>query len=75
MIAGQALGLNRRISERELDRMTADMPQGLAALRQEIEAQNAEYPAPVRVFLGGELRLVRTVENVVLPFMLERLKP
>ena len=73
--AGQALGLNRRISERELDRMTADMPQGLAALRQEIEAQNAAYPAPVRVFLGGELRLVRTIENVVLPFMLERLKP
>ena len=31
--------------------------------------------APARVFLGGELRLVRTVEHVVLPFMLERLKP
>jgi len=55
--------------------MTADMPQGLAALRQEFEAQNAEYLTPVRVFLGGELRLVRTVENVVLPFMLERVKP
>ncbi|UUZ62567.1 hypothetical protein LP417_21695 [Polaromonas sp. P1-6] len=55
--------------------MTADMTQGLAVLRQEIEAQNAEYLAPARVFLGGELRLVRTVENVVRPFMLERLKP
>ena len=55
--------------------MTVDMPQGLAALRQEFEAQNAAYPAPVRVFLGSELRLVRTIENVVLPFMLERVKP
>ena len=44
-------------------------------MRRAIEAQNAKYPAHVRVFLGGELRLVRTVENVVLPFMLERLKP
>ena len=68
--AGEALGLNRRISERELDRMTAALPDALAAVLAEIEAQNADYPAPVRVFLGGELRLLRAVQNVVLPFML-----
>ena len=68
--AGEALGLNRRISERELDRMTVALPDALAAVLAEIEAQNADYPAPVRVFLGGELRLLRAVQNVVLPFML-----
>jgi serine/threonine-protein kinase HipA len=70
--AGEALGLNRRISERELDRMTAALPNALAAVLAEIEAQNADYPVPVRVFLGGELRLLRAVQNVVLPFMLQR---
>ncbi len=70
--AGEALGLNRRISERELDRMTAALPDALAAVLAEMEAQNADYPAPVRVFLGGELRLLRAVQNVVLPFMLGR---
>ena len=72
--AGEALGLNRRISERELDRMTAALPQAFAAVRDEIEAQNLAYSAPVKVFLGGESRLLRAIENVVLPFMLQRVK-
>jgi serine/threonine-protein kinase HipA len=72
--AGEALGLNRRISERELDRMTSALPQTFAAVRGEIEAQNLAYSASVKVFLGGELRLLRAIENVVLPFMLQRVK-
>jgi serine/threonine-protein kinase HipA len=74
LAAGEALGLNRQISERELDRMTAAMPKALAAVRTEIEAQNRDHPAAVKVFLGGELRLLRAIENVVLPFMLQRVK-
>ena len=74
LAAGEALGLNRRISERELDRMTAAIPASLQTVRTEIELQNTDYPEPVRVFLGGELRLLRAIENVVLPFMLQRVK-
>jgi serine/threonine-protein kinase HipA len=72
--AGEALGLNRRISERELDQMTAALPQALEAVRTEIKMQNQNYPAAARVFLGGELRLLRAIENIVVPFMLRRMK-
>lgn len=70
--AGEALGLTRRIGERELDRMTASLPLVLADLIQDIEDQNAGYPKPVRVFLGGELRAVRAIQHVVVPDMLQR---
>ena len=72
--AGEALGLDRRISERELDRMTSALPSAFAAVRGEIEAQNLAYPAPVKRFLGGELRLLLAIEKIVIPFMVKRVK-
>jgi serine/threonine-protein kinase HipA len=74
LLAGEALGLNRRISERELDRMTSALPQAFADVRGEIEVQNLAYPAPVKRFLGGELRLLLTIEKIVIPFMVGRVK-
>ena len=70
--AGEALGLTRRISERELDHMTRSLPLVLAELIQEVETQNAGYPEAVRVFLGGELRLLRAIQHVVVADMLQR---
>jgi serine/threonine-protein kinase HipA len=70
--AGEALGLNRRISERELDRMTSALPPAFAAVRGEIEAQNLAFPEPVKRFLGGELRLLLAIEKIVTPFMVGR---
>jgi hypothetical protein len=46
----------------------------LDALVRQIEAQNAHYPKPVGVFLGGEKRLISTIRHLVVPDMLERLK-
>jgi hypothetical protein len=46
-------GLPRRLGERELDRLTRDLPPALNALEQRIERENTGYPEPVRVFLGG----------------------
>ena len=74
LLAGQALGLDRRISERELDRMTNALPQAFAAVRSEIEAQNMVYPAAAKRFFGGESRLLLTIEKIVIPFMVERVK-
>jgi serine/threonine-protein kinase HipA len=74
LLAGEALGLNRRISERELDRMASALPPAFAALRKEIEAQNLAYPTPVKRFLGGELRLLLAIEKIVIPFMVGRVK-
>lgn len=70
--AAEALGLTPRIGERELRRMTEALPHALAALVQAVEQDNAHYPEPVRTQLGGELRLLRTVQHVVVPEMLAR---
>ncbi len=72
--AGEALGLTRRISERELARMSAAMPQALTAIRIDIESQNQGHAAPAARFLAGEMRVLRAIEGIVLPFMLARVK-
>ena len=71
--AGEALGLPRRLGERELDRLTRGLLPAVNALEQRIEHENARYPQPVHVFLGGERRLVSTINHIVVPDMLERL--
>lgn len=72
LAAADALGLTRRISERELNRMAEAMPEILASLVREIESENTHYPPSVRVQLGGELRLLRTMQHLVIPEMLSR---
>lgn len=74
LLAGEALGLDRRISERELDRMTNALLQAFTAVRREIEAQNLVYPAAAKRFFGGELRLLLTIEKIVIPFMVGRVE-
>jgi len=51
----------------------ADLLVALNALEQRIERENADYPEPVRVFLGGERRLVSTIKHVIVRDMLQRL--
>ena len=68
--AGIALGLSRRISERELNGIAAALPQALEVVRTDIDAQNKGYPPPVKPFLAGEMRVLRAIENIVVPFML-----
>ena len=71
--AAQALGLTKRIGERELQRMSAALPQALAKLVQEIEEENTHYPDFIRNQLGGELRLLRTIQHLIVPDMLSRI--
>jgi len=71
--AGKVLGLPQRLGERELDRLTKGLPPALSALEQRIERENADYPEPVRVFLGGERRLVSTLTHVIARDMLQHL--
>jgi serine/threonine-protein kinase HipA len=70
--AGEALGLTRRICERELDRLVRALPGALEELATAIAAENALYPDPVRVFLAGEARLTRTLQHLIVPEMLKR---
>ena len=71
--AGEALGLPRRLGERELDRLTRGLLPAVNALEQRIEHQNVAYPQPVHVFLGGERRMVSTISHIIVRDMLERL--
>lgn len=74
LAAAEALGLSRRIGERELHRMTNGLPQALADLVQEVEEDNAHCLEPVRARLGGELRLLRTIQHLVVPEILKRVE-
>lgn len=74
LAAGAALGLSRRISERELGRMSAVMPEVLKVVRLEIEAENADGLPETKIHFAGELRLLRAIEHVVVPFILERVR-
>ena len=71
--AGEAFGLPRRVGERELERLTRNLQPALNALEQRIERENGDYPEPVRVFLGGERRLVSTIKHVIVKDMIQRL--
>ena len=66
--------MNRRIAARELDRLGRDLPPALNELEQRIERENVDYPAPVRVFLAGETRLIATIKHIVVGEMLQRLE-
>jgi hypothetical protein len=66
-------GLPRRPSERELDRLTTGLLPALNALEQRLERENADYPQPVHVFLGGEPRLISTIKHIIVKDMLQRL--
>ncbi|MBK7002622.1 MAG: HipA domain-containing protein [Rhodoferax sp.] len=65
-----ALGLTRRIGERELHRMVDAMPNALAELVQRIQVENEKLPEQARPYSGGEMRLLRTMQHLVIPEML-----
>ncbi|QHJ01072.1 type II toxin-antitoxin system HipA family toxin [Xylophilus rhododendri] len=74
LLAGEALGLPRRIGERELDRLRAGIAAAVPATIAAIEAENRLSPQGAAV-LGGELRLLRTIQHVVVAEMLRRTAP
>ena len=73
LAAAQALGLTKAIGEREMDKMADLMPKALTSLLVQIQAENQTLPESARVYLGGEIRLLNTIQHVVVPEMLRRL--
>ena len=73
--AAQMLGLTKRIGERELQRMSSELPKALAELVHEVEEENARYAYSdsIRNQLGGEIRLLRTIQYLIVPDMLSRI--
>lgn len=70
--AGVALGLPQRLSERELTRLTTELAKVIPKYVADLEAENQRFPQAVHPYLGGELRLVRTIQHVVVRDMLDR---
>jgi serine/threonine-protein kinase HipA len=72
--AGVALGLRKSIGERELNRMMAAMPGALEVLIREVSDDNTRLPQAATRFLAGELRLLATLQHVVVPETMARLR-
>lgn len=72
--AGEALGLRKSIGDRELNRMMAAMPGALEELIHEVSDDNARLPQAAVQFLAGELRLLSTLQHLVVPEMMARLR-
>lgn len=70
--AGEVLGLARATAERELDRMLKGLPAAVSKVMGTIETQNLQLPEPARVFLAGEMRLLRAVQHIIVPDMVAR---
>jgi serine/threonine-protein kinase HipA len=73
LAAAEVLGLTKAIGERELNRMSETMPKALARLSAQVQAENQTLPESARVYLGGEIRLLNTIQHLVVPEMLKRL--
>lgn len=74
LLAAEALGLTRGVGERELDRLVKALPVALEAVLADIARQDTRWPAPAQVYLGGQARLLRTVQAVVVAEMVGRLR-
>jgi serine/threonine-protein kinase HipA len=72
--AGEMLGLPKAIGERELNRMMAALPEALDELIQEISDENTQLPPAAKPFLAGEMRLLATMQHLVVPEILGRLR-
>lgn len=70
--AAQYLGLTKTIAERELDRIVGLMPKALNDLMTEIQRENRKLPESTHIYLGGETRLLNTIQHLVIPEMLDR---
>lgn len=70
--AGAELGIPEQVCLRELSSMRARLPDALKNLQDEIAADNAQLLEAAKPYLAGERRLIRVIESIVLPFMLER---
>lgn len=70
--SGVILGLTPGICTRELDRMSKAIPVELDKIIQEVERENLQLSAQARPFLGGEMRLLRTIRYLIVPDMIAR---
>jgi serine/threonine-protein kinase HipA len=72
--SGEALGLRKSIGERELNSMMAAMPGALEELIHEVTDDNTRLPQAAMQFLAGELPLLATLQHLVVPEMMARLR-
>lgn len=70
--AGVMLGLAQPVAHRELDRMLTAMPAAAARLAGAIEAENQTLGKAAHVFFAGEIRLLRTIEHIIIPYMVAK---
>jgi serine/threonine-protein kinase HipA len=73
LLAGMELGIARRASAHTLDSVASALSTELTAEIREVEKQNSGLPEAARRFLAEELRLLRVMQQVIVPEMLQRI--
>lgn len=72
--AADALGVPATIARRELKRMVDRAATAASALIEKVEDDNARVPEAAKPNLAAEMRLLRTIDKVVVADMLARLR-
>lgn len=73
LLAGMELGIARRACEHALGSLAGALPAELAAEVGEVERQSAGLPKAAHRFLARELRLLRVMQHLIVPEMLQRI--
>lgn len=71
--AGVALGLPKSIAQRRLSKMVSRIVPTAESVMSELEAENEHWAAIAGVTLDGEMRMVRTVLELVIKHMAQQL--
>lgn len=78
-LAAKSLGLTENTAKRELDHMLRSLPEEADRLIDEIthgsekDIVSCPNPATARNYIGGELRMLKTIKHIVLPEMCRQL--
>jgi hypothetical protein len=73
LAAADALGVPKPTAARELDAMLAKVPAALEAAMAELEARHLRLGEAGRAIAGAEMRLARTIRDIVMRDMRMRL--
>ena len=69
------LSIWQRIAEREMDAMARKLPLALDALIDIIERENLSMPHAPGMLQAGDVRLLRTIQHLVVKEMLVQIAP
>lgn len=72
MVAANVIGVRTPAARRELEDLRRKIVPAMDKIIQDIEAENKVLPVETEQYLGGEMRLLRTIRHVIIEDMVQR---